>query len=174
MKKGFALFLAAAMLLSACCAVAETVQVYRATDDFDVTMVIPEGYGMKEERVNSTLMIDVTSEDETLPMYLLTIAFSEEYEGRTLSELTEDEQDELINMMDDEYHHPVVSSQTTKEGTMVFVLDENDSESDYATAFTVYKGYFIQVYIAKPSFDTLSEADVEMAINLLGDMHFVE
>ena len=81
MKKSFALLAAVIMLLGIACATAETVEVQQATVDFDVTMVIPEGFTMMEQRVNDTLCIDVLADDpEANPTYFMTIAFSEEYE----------------------------------------------------------------------------------------------
>ncbi|MEG0742705.1 MAG: hypothetical protein RSC91_06290 [Clostridia bacterium] len=174
MKKILALVLSTMLLLSASFAMAQSVDVEQATDTFNVTMVIPEGYTMQEERQSDTLCINVIPEDKAAPEYRITIAYGEEYDGRTLSELTEEEQNALIGSVDDDFQNRKLSSYTTGGGTLVYVMDENDSESDYATAFTLYKGYFIQMYVATPTFATLSEANIQMAIDLLTGMQFVD
>ncbi len=176
MKKSFALLAAVIMLLGIACATAETVEVQQATVDFDVTMVIPEGFTMMEQRVNDTLCIDVLADDpEANPTYFMTIAFSEEYEGRTISEMSDEEQNALVEKIStDNFEKAILSSYITTGGTLVYVLDEDDSESDYALAFTVYKGYFIQMFVERFNFDTLSGQDIQRAIDLLSGMEFVD
>lgn len=178
MKKLLALLMAAVMLMGVSYVMAETVQVEQSTAAFDVTMVIPEGFSMVEQRVNDTLCIDVLADDPAVnPNYSMTIAYSEEYEGHTISELTEEEQESLLEKLTEEnFWDATVSGHTTTGGTLVFVLDENEAEvgTDYALAFTVYKGYFIQMFVEHDDYSKLSEEDIQRAIDLLSDMEFVD
>ncbi|MEG0902296.1 MAG: hypothetical protein RSG96_09255, partial [Clostridia bacterium] len=112
MKKILALVLSTMLLLSASFAMAQSVDVEQATDTFNVTMVIPEGYTMQEERQSDTLCINVIPEDKAAPEYRITIAYGEEYDGRTLSELTEEEQNALIGSVDDDFQNRKLSSYT--------------------------------------------------------------
>lgn len=174
MKKFIALLLAAMLLMGVTCAVAEKVEVAQATADFDVTMVIPEGYAMTEDRNNGNLYINVMPEDEAAAGYYISIGYSEEYDGDTLSELSDEEAEQISEILKESFANPSFEQTLTAEGTMVYVFRETEGESDWALAVTVYKGYFIAVQIEKADYSQLCDEDVQRAIDLLSDMHFVE
>ncbi|MEG0492265.1 MAG: hypothetical protein RR696_03610 [Clostridia bacterium] len=174
MKKFLAVFMTIVLMMSFTCALAEEVKVQQSPDAFDVTLVVPEGYEMKEERINDALYINVISatEDESVCEYFLSIAFSEEHDGRSMADLSQEEKDALIATFNEGYENATQTEMTTKEGSQIFLLDENNSESDYALAFTIYKGYFIQMFISKPNFETLTEENIALANEIFGDLHF--
>lgn len=174
MKKLFALLITALLLAGASFAMAENVTVNQAVVDYDVTMSIPQGYAMTENRRGSGISIDVMPEDKTNAQYFITIGYSEAYDGRTISEMGDDEVEQILDFISEGFYSPVISSYTTSEGTLVYVLDETEAESDWAMAVTIYRGYFVTVQIEKEDYAELTQEDVQRAITLLGDTHFVE
>lgn len=138
-------------------------------------MVVPVGYGMKEERLNGNLYISVTPKEEAeAASYYVSIGFSEEYDGRSIAELSDEELENISAQILPAFMNPECVLNETSEGTRVFTFDEKEGESDWAIAVTVYKGYFITVQIERPEYEKLSALDLERAIDLLSDMHFVD
>ncbi|MCI5957242.1 MAG: hypothetical protein MRZ54_09680 [Clostridiales bacterium] len=174
MKKILALLLAAVMLTGVSLAMAENVTVSQAVPDFDVTMVIPQGYRMTENRHSNSIGIDVEPEDEAAARYYISIGYSEAYDGRTISDMDDGEVEQILDFISEGFYSPAISSYITAGGTLVYVLDENEAESDWAMAITIYRGYFITVQIEKEDYSELDEEDMQRAITLLSDMHFVE
>ena len=174
MKKLFALLITVLLLAGASFAMAENVTVDQAVVDYDVTMVIPQGYAMTENRRSGGISIDVMPEDKANAQYFITIGYSEAYDGRTISEMSDDEVEQILDFISEGFYSPVISSYTTSEGTLVYVLDETEAESDWSMAVTIYRGYFVTVQIEKEDYAELTQEDVQRAITLLGDTHFVE
>lgn len=174
MKKCFALLLALTLVMGASLASATELEVSQATTEFDVTLEIPEGYEAVQDRENGNLYIDILPSDKAQPEYWLSIGYSEEYDGVTFNDLSEEDVDSIVAEISTAFAAPVWSEATTKEGTQVCVMDETEGESDWALIFTIYKGYFITVQIEKDDYSMLSEADIQRAVDLLGDMHFVD
>lgn len=174
MKKIFALLLSVLMLLGLSLAAAEEVEVEQATADFDITMVVPEGYNMTEERLNGNLYISVVPRDEAAASYFISIGYSEEYDGRSISELSEDELEHIASQITTGFQNPERVLNETSGGTLVYTFDETEGESDWGIAVTVYRGYFITVQIERPEYEELSADDLRLAIDLLSGMEFVD
>lgn len=173
MKKLFALLLAAMMLLSAG-ALAEQVTVNNATAVFDVSMKLMDGYTMTENRVNGNLYINITPENGTDAHYYLSIGFSEEFDGRTMSDLTDEEIAVIRSGVAEAFAAPEMKEYDTTGGTHVLLFDETQGESDFGIAVTVYKGYFITVQAERPEYAQLTEEDLQRAVDLLSGMEFIE
>lgn len=174
MKRILALLLSVAMVLCLSFAAAEEVEVAQATADFDITMVVPENYNMTEERLNGNLYINLAPKDETAASYFISIGYSEEYDGRSISELSDDELEYISWLITQEFQNPEATLNVTSGGTLVCTYDETEGESDWAMAVTVYKGYFITVQIERPEYAELSTEDLQLAIDVLGGMEFVD
>lgn len=182
MKKWIALLMAAAMIWTSFAAIAQEaptdgrVTLDEATPMFDVTMTIPEGYTLTKDSIEDVLLLSIDCPAEDEPNFTIAIAYSEEYDKRTYNELSDAEKQELLDVMDDDYMQPQVFSLTTDYGTEVCFINEvyPDNESFYATAFTIYKGYFVHLYIMKPAFAELEQSDLDLAIKILSDMWFVD
>lgn len=180
MKKIIALLLAMAMLSSMTFAMAEEkVEVAQATPEFDVTAVVPEGYRMQEERIDGNVYLTFIPEDDAAAVYQVSIAHSEEYDGRTLNDFTDDEKKALLESMDDDFMSPDTTAVTTESGTEVYLINESAANTDdddlaFANGFTIYKGYFFQIVVVRDGFDILSQADLDLGIKILSDIWFVE
>lgn len=173
MKKVLALLLAAMMLVGAG-ALAEQVTVKDATAAFDVSMKLPDGYTMMENRVNGNLYITVRPEEKTEAHYYLSIGFSEEFDGRTLGDLADDEIALIRDGVAEAFAAPEMKEYDTTGGTHVLLFDETAGESDFGIAVTVYKGYFITVQAERPEYAELTEEDLQRAVDLLSGMTFIE
>lgn len=174
MKKIAAVLLAAVLSLSLAAACAQQVSITQATADFDVTMTLPAGYTMTEDRQNGNLYVNVVCADETAAGYYLSIGYSEEYDGRSMGELTDEELEAISAAITPAFQAPECLVNETEGGTRVLTFAETEGESFWAQAVTVYKGYFITVQIEKPHYAALSDEDIDRAVALLSGMSFVE
>lgn len=182
MKKIFALLMAMLMLAGFTCAVAEeeATTIQNATPEFDVTTVVPEGYQLEETRYESTVYLLFTTQTEGKPDYIVSIAHSEEYDGLTLNELSDEEKEALLVQMSEDFAAPEVHDLVTESGTQVYLINEtvaegdDDADASYATGFTIYKGYFFQIAAIKDDFDVLSQEEIDLAMKILSDIWFVE
>lgn len=176
MKKMMALLLALTMLFGATAAMAEEVTVAQATAEYDVTLTLPEGYTMQEDRDNNMIALSIDPANETDASYYICIAPSEEYAGLTLNELSDDEKTLLQDMYDEDFAKPEAHSLTTEHGTEVYLFNETaeDAENSFAEGFTIYKGYFINIYAYRLDGAKLEQADLDTAMKILSDMWFVE
>lgn len=172
--KLFALVMALMLCLTSL-AFAETVQYGTAEDPFAITVVLPEGYKGDYAFADEYLLLMLDAEGATTDFWI-TIGYSEEWDDRTITELTAEEKEELIAMFNEDFSIPKVTEKITKEGTPLIVMDEDDpeSESDFALVFTVYRGYFVLVNVWNKDFSHISEENIDLAVEILGDTHFVE
>lgn len=173
MKKCMLLLLCAVLSLSMTLAAAEALVIDDVGLPFDVSLGIPEGYSLIHDRSNEYLQLDVLPAEAQQPIYAISIGFSEEYRGQTLNAMAQEDIDHIVSIVSQDFDQPACSSTRTAEGTLVYMVDETSSASDYAMAFTVYQGYFITVGIHTADFTALTEADLQGAVDLLSDMQFV-
>lgn len=198
MKKWIALLMAVAMLLSFTSALGEEVvvdeevitedeilvgepvtgevTVEAPNIDFGVTMIVPEGYEMVQYTAPSSMYLVIESEAKDTPDLLISIAYSEENDGVTLNDMSDEDKQILLDIMDDDFAQAEINDLVTEHGTQVYMLNEvsPDAESFYAVGFTLYKGYFVQINEFKPNFTKLEQADLDLAIKVLSDLWFVE
>lgn len=180
MKKMLALLVAAMMLFGATTAMAEAlaeeVQIQGATIDFDVTVVVPDGYTMEQTRTNDTVLLILQPESDGGTYYVLTVAYSDEYDGRTLNELSDDEKKLLLDVMDEDFAQAEVHDLTTDHGTEVYLLTEASPEAEafFGAGFSIYKGYFVQIYTVRSDEQALTQDDIDLAMKILSEVWFVE
>ena len=180
MKKNFAFLLAFLMIFSAVSAMAQTadekIELPQATPDFDITVTLPEGYQMQEDYQNDAIYLLITPESEKGTSFDISLSHSEAYEGQTLNEMSESDKKELLDWMDEDFAQPEVHSLVTESGTEVYLFNESapDADSSYAEGFTVYKGYFVTIYVVRDDEEHLQQADLDLAMKILSDLWFVE
>lgn len=177
MKKLFALMLS--LMLLACAvmpAMAES-DVHKHAIVYDDTMsvqvVIPDGYAVEEVNANGTLLLILTPIDESKNYYCTLIAPDED---RADVERLNDLDDAAIQAIVDEFcadlNNPTVSFAETGMGTKLIVIDDNGVENgDTAIVLTVYKGFFLTTYVF-PAGETVTEDELNMAIQFYTDMEF--
>lgn len=174
MKKIFAIMLALMLALVAGLAVAEETA-EQPFIDFDIKMdKLPEGYDYQiEENGGSLFAAFYKQDDPEAAIYYVSVAFSDEFEGFTLDrDLTEEEFENMKEILTEDYNDPTVEIRETEYGTKLICIAENDSQTDYADMITLWHGYFITVGIQKAT--NLVDEDMEVAAQIVSDMWIVE
>lgn len=106
-------------------------------------------------------------------MFFISVAPFDEYPDYTLNnELTDEQMDEMIEALTEEYYEPSVELRETDYGTTVVVIDENEAESDYADLLTIWHGYFVGVSLLKQ--DEITPADLDMGMKLMSNLWVVD
>src|SRR5574344_704562 len=95
MKKLICLLLVLTMTFGLTAAMAtegETeVAVQQFQGNFDVTCVVPDGYAMQEIRYEDTVYVSFLPDDESKTNYVVSLAYSEEYDGVTLNDMSDED-----------------------------------------------------------------------------------
>lgn len=183
MKKIIALLMAMMMLCSFTCAIAEKEDqtlVENATPEFDVTTVVPEGYELEQVRYEGTVFLSYTNDAPGTANYVISIAHSEEYDGISLNDMSDEDKQALAAVMTEDFAAPEVYDMVTESGTQVYLINETIAEGDddadvsFAIGFTIYKGYFFTLSAYTEEFDVLTREQLELAVKILSDIWFVE
>ena len=173
MKKYLAIILAACLLFMASTAVAESVNLVETSDAFDLSVILPEGATIEQEIINGeTSLIRVLFADDSHPQYTFVVSYSELHGGKLMSDLTDEEIEALFATVAEEMEKPSYEVRTLDDGIKVMIVNE-ESASDYAYIITIYEGYFIQGYIAHDDYLTLTDEEVNEAINVMDSMIFL-
>lgn len=173
MKKYLAILLAACLLFITGAAFAQPLKLLEASDTFDIELVLPEGATIEQEMVNGEMaLIHILFSDEAHPQYTLVISYSEIYDDKMMSDLTDEEIEALFATVAEELEKPAYEVRTLEDGIKMMIVNE-DSASDYAYIITIYKGYFIQAYVAHDDYATLTNEEVDEAILLMDSMQIV-
>jgi len=136
---------------------------------FTVNTVTPEGYTYTDSFVSDILYIGyLKPDDETKPQALITIAYDEEAQGRTLNEMSDEE---VLNMVEDfmqDTPDAKVSYKQTGEGTRLIVFNTETETENRIDIVTIYRGHQIAAMII-PSEPTtkLTEEDLDGVIAFL-------
>ncbi len=167
-----------ALLLCLCvgAAAAETAPVETTVgkmDGYDLTMILPSGYTSAADESGLPNCYSITSPEADTPNYRISFSYMEEYDGVSSFDMSEEDFDLLSALLQMEFCSPSVTISATDEGSRVIIVDENESESDFATITTVYKGYFVQIYLSRPDYGTLTEQDIQTGIQLMNDTHIL-
>lgn len=166
MKKVLAIVLVLMLAVVAC---AEGLDIFELNYNVDYT--IPEGYTVDVDAAIGNLMVAwFMPEDAAAPMYGLVINYSEEFGDYTLTDLSEEEFAQAVEVLTADYAEPVVGTAETGMGTKLITVVETGSASSYATVLTIYHGYFVQINIEKPNDVDITEDDMQIAIDILTSM----
>lgn len=178
MKKFLSLLLAALLLMSASLAVAEEAKAPTLFQDenvtFDIELVVPDGYVADMTQQDRYLYVWLTPEHVEQPVFVLSVAYSEDSESATLNDMPQEQIDTILAFVEEDFAVPEVTETFTKEGTRVLIVDETDSDSDYVLAFTMYKGYFVNIGYYKADFSELTQEDEAIAMVVLESLHLIE
>lgn len=177
MKKILSVALAVIMLLCAA-ALADAVVVQR-TDTYEITSMIPKGYSFTEADYADVIGGLFKPENPNQPYYTLLVAYNEEYtelfgEESSLSDLSEEQLQAGIAELTREFADPEVKVTTTGLGTVVIVVNEQGSESEYATVLSVYHGYFAQIYIDQLNGRPITDEEIQVAVDIMTSLTATE
>lgn len=177
MKKILSVALAVVMLMCSA-ALADAIVVQR-TDTYEITSVIPKGYSFIETDYADVIGGLFKPENPDSPYYTLIVAYNDEYallfgEESSLSDLTEEQLQAGIDELTRDFADPEVKVTTTGLGTVVIVVNEQGSESEYATVLSVYHGYFAQIYIDQLNGRPITDEEIQVAIDIMTSLTATE
>ena len=175
MKKILALMLALMLCAVTFGALADEVQIPESSDSFDIHVTPPEGYTVNVSTMDYEISINsFVSDDEAKPELTLIIAFSEEYDGISLTKDMSDEQiKELYAVVDDSYSSDDYTVGTTDDGWKYLQIIDNEEENGYAALIMIHDGYFIETTVNFADYRPLVDADLEYGKKLL-DSYVIE
>ena len=146
--------------------------------EFALQCQLPEGYTMQLINTLGTKIVAfITSEDTEKPILQLSIAFDELFASvDRMNDLNEEAlkglEESFAEMNDVE-----ISYTETAYGTKLLIAREVGDDTDFVDILSVYKGYSIEfVMTPNPSAknQTLSDAQIQMCIDFLSEVDFVE
>lgn len=170
MKKLTALLLALTLCLFSFGALASEVQIPESAQSFDLSVTVPEGYTAGETSMLGEMSINefIPDDPATKPDLTLVIAYSEEYEGLSMTkDMSDEDIKALYDLIDDGYSSDSYTVGTTDDGWKYLQLIDNEKENGYAVFLMIHNGYFIEVAATFEDFRPLTEADTGDAIKLL-------
>ncbi len=181
MKKLLAFALCLAMLLGVS-ALAETAEKQEigslnVNDQFTLKGVLADGYEIEiMYNTDSQIFGMISSEDETKPTMMLSIAFNEEFfDLERLNDMNEEDKALLeASFYEDELPDTVtVTKDYTAYGTELFVVHVANEDYEYVDIMTFYKGYSIEFVLVPAEGMSLTDEQVTMCIDFLSDLDFV-
>lgn len=177
MKKTVSIVLILALLMGMA-ALAEP-YVLHESDKFTVTAEAPENYDFILAGYGDFTGGLFAPDDAAKPYYTLLIAYSEEYadtfgKDSTLNDLTPEQLIRATMELTSQYSKPEVTTATTDFGTLCIIVNEQGSESEYASILTIYHGYFIEVYIDMLNGEQLSEEDIQKGLDIMSSLELIE
>ena len=181
MKKVFAMMLCLAMLFCAA-AVAETAEKTQLGEisvngAFKLQGKLPEGYSYQTIDLNNgNFFAMIQYEDYTKPVMSLSVAYNELATG---VERLNDVDEEGLARIEETFRTEdsvEISYRETAYGTKLMMVKEVLDGVDYVDFYTLYKGYEVE-FVLLPAVDagdgTLSEEEIQTAIDFLSDLDFV-
>ena len=180
MKKLISLLLCAALLLSACAALAEektdlvTININGAVS---LKGNLPEGYKFTIVEQDTLHMIGwIASEDLTKPVLQLSVAYDESYYGvEKMNDLSEEE----LALIEEGFRKDSdvsIEYTETSLGTKLIKVTEIGNDPDYVDFYSIYLGHSIDlVLVAGPEAEdpALTQDQVDMCVRFLSDLDFV-
>ncbi len=190
MKKTIAVLLCLMMLFS-CAAMAETAAVEKESmgsvsvdGAFELKCAIPEGYTLNVlSNENDSVLAMISSEDESKPDLILSIAYNDMYYGvERLNDLDEEARAAIVDSFTEE-DQVEVSEMTTAYGTKLLVVKENKDQVDFVDFYTIYKGYEVEMVLTHATAEDpeaedaeivpVTEEEIQLAVQFLSDLDFV-
>lgn len=178
MKKMLSIALSVLMLLSFVSVAEDTV--IETTPEFSITVDAPEGYTFVEAEYGDFIGGLFKPDDENCFLYYtLLIAYSEEYaevfgKESTLNDLNEEQMAAAIEELTADFALPEVTMAQTGLGTIVIIVDEQGSESEYVSILTVYHGYFVQLYIDETAGNQITKEQIQTALDIMTSLEVIE
>ena len=175
MKKCIALLLSTLLLIAACGAIAETAETGTiVSNHYDFSTSAPENFGVIEDHREFNSLIIYVNDDTTAPVYTLSIAYSEIYDGMSLADCSDEEVALYKTLVGMNFNDAEITEAKTAMGTPLLIFNEKDSASDYVTIATIYKGYVLEMHIDKEDFSEITKEEVDMGVKIYSDISFLE
>lgn len=145
---------------------------------FDLTCKLAEGYSLQVVNVRGDKIIaSVLPNDMVRPQMYLSIAYDETYgDVERMNDMSDDDLALLEETFKD-MNEVEISYKETGHGTKLLIAKETGSDTDFVDILAIYKGYFIEFNMTpnpKAASQTLTDEQIQMCIDFLTDLDFVE
>lgn len=179
MKKMIALILSLALLLGCAAGLAEAVEkaelgTVNVNGEFKIVGQIPEGYRLAVlNHTNTNIVAMLISEDAAKPTVTMSIAFADNWaDTERLNDVSEEG---LAGIEASFLEEDVVKIEyrETSHGTKLMVVTEDQGATDFVDIYTIYKGYELE-FVMTPGAEPLSEESIQLLIDFITEMDFVE
>lgn len=160
-RKILSFLLALVLVTGIASAMAESYQIKEDFKSFDVTVKVPEGYVIDQVKQEGWSMVSFHTEDPNKANFDITVAPSEDFEGKSLGEFTDEEKQEFVDNVTSYYDTPSHEFFTTPSGNLILFTQDTGEGGSYATMQTIYHGYYYTLYgCYDTDFRPLTEADI--------------
>ena len=172
MKRITALALSLIMILCAVCALAEDtgkteIGTLKVGEAFSIQSKIPEGYSYMPITATELNMVGILSAGEGKPAVYISIAYNEDYEGvERFNDVDEATVEDIRNHFLEEDEEVTFEDLETAFGTRLLKV----TGDGFVDIYTIYKSHELEFVLTG---DALSDADVQMLVDFIGDMDFV-
>jgi hypothetical protein len=174
MKKTAALLLILLTVCAVSAAVAQNVEIYREDSLFYIQVALPDGARVLSTTTDETLsMTELSYAAQDKPSVVITAAPDETYVGLSLSDLTKEEVDLIVNEITMEMASPAVELRTAPGGYEYIVLNESTETNDVCDTVTLVNGYFIMVHVFYADYHALTAQDMEIGPSIVESFQFV-
>ncbi len=173
MKKTMAMIIATMMLLMATCAFGETV-IHDPFEDFDFAVAIPEGYSIVQDYIEDVFVVGFVPDDEAQMGYPVAVAYTELYDGQTMTDFTEEEMALYQSLVLKNFENATVTEIINEKGTKLIVVDENVENTDFAIISSIYKGYEFFIYMVHYDNSPVTQEEIDLGVKIFTDIAFVE
>lgn len=172
MKKTLSLFLTLALLMTASCAFAEKHKVDEVSKTFSVEIDIPEGATYEETGFEGWVCVEMSmlSQDGVKMDLDFNITPSEEYDGKSLRDFTDEEKAYLMEQVGMGFYNPVHMFYEMDDGNVMLFTNDDTEDNDTAVMQTIYNGYFMFLYCARDGYSQLSESDIEIMFQIMNSI----
>lgn len=176
MKKLVALLLAALLMMSFACAeeitaVETTIPLSQPDSPVTITLTYTGTLDIEFSPYAPADQVRATVHSDDHADVVISIAPSDVYAGMSMSDLTEEEIQELQEIAGSQYENPTYATETSPEGNLYLFVSSND-EWDVDSLFTIYEGYFVELIQYHDDFTEQTEADDNFARSLLYGIAF--
>ena len=174
MKKTMALLLALCLVCALSAAAAQTVEIYREDASFYIEVTLPNGARVADTQTDEHFsMTELEYITEGKPVVVITTAADELYVGQSLSDLSKEDVELIINEITVEMTDPAVDIRKTPEGYEYIVANESTQGNDACDTVMLVNGYFLMVQVYYPDFRELTEEDMQIGPSIVETFRFV-
>ena len=167
MKKLLSLLVALCICFGTAASLAEIIQLDEPIPGYEMTITLPEEVESTLDSQNDWHWIRFNYEG---PIYDLTIAPSDLFEGKNMSDLTEEDRATLVEQFSDNAAVPSTLFMTLENGLEVFLLEEDTEENDFAVMQALIHGSFVGLTVRNADYAKLNLHDLENMVVIMSSI----
>lgn len=139
-------------------------------EDVGVTLKVPEGMTAQDLSADDAYLIAITVDADASLKYAFSMNYIEEFEGKYIDDLTDEEGDQLLEGISAAITDPQYNTAETEEYKLLVVSSGDGTQLHY---ITLLDGWLLDVAVGRAD-GTVSEEDMQTATNLMLTLQFGE